>query len=59
MINNKLILNVYEDRLSKKKLSTQLLYGDEFNVIKIFKGSLKIKSLYDGYIGYKTKKKIS
>jgi len=52
MINNNLILNVYEDKLLKKKLSTQLLYGDKFKIIKKFKESLKIKSLYDGYIGY-------
>ena len=34
MINNKLILNVYEDSSSKKKISTQLLYGDKFKIIK-------------------------
>ena len=57
MINNNVILNVYENRLSKKKLSTQLLYGDKFKIIKIFNNSLKIRSLYDGYVGYIAKKK--
>jgi len=57
MINNKITLNVYEDRFSKKKLSTQLLYGDSFKIIKTFKNYLKIKSLFDGYVGYISKKK--
>ena len=48
MINNKIILNLYEDRLSKKKLSTQLLYGDKFKIIKKFNNTLKIKTFYEG-----------
>jgi len=52
MINNKIILNLYEDRLSKKKLSSQLLYGDKFKIIKKFNNTLKIKTFYDNYIGY-------
>ena len=52
MINNRIILNLYEDRLSKKKLSTQLLYGDKFKIIKKFNNTLKIKTFYDNYIGY-------
>tara|TARA_B100000780_G_C21112695_1_gene449805 strand:+ start:957 stop:1694 length:738 start_codon:yes stop_codon:yes gene_type:complete len=57
MINDKMILNLYEDRFSKKKLSTQLLYGDKFKIIKKFKDRLKIKTTYDNYIGYIAKKK--
>jgi hypothetical protein len=57
MINNKMILNLYKDRLYKKKLSTQLLYGDKFKIIKEFNNTLKIRTSYDNYIGYIAKKK--
>ena len=52
MINNKLILNVYEDSSCKKKISTQLLYGDKFKIIKRLNSTLKIKTSYDNYVGY-------
>ena len=57
MINNRLILNVYEDSSSKKKISTQLLYGDKFKIIKKFNNMLKIKTSYDNYVGYISKRK--
>ena len=57
MQNKKLILNVYEDKLLKSKLSNQLLYGDNFKILKKLKKSYKIKSLYDGYLGYISKQK--
>ena len=57
MINNRLILNVYEDSSSKKKISTQLLYGDKFKIIKRFNNTLKIKTSYDNYVGYITRRK--
>ena len=57
MINNRLILNLYEDKFSKKKISTQLLYGDKFKIIKRFNSTLKIKTFYDNYVGYITSKK--
>jgi gamma-D-glutamyl-L-lysine dipeptidyl-peptidase len=57
MINNNLILNVYENQSSKSRLSTQLLYGEKFSIIKVLKNRYKIKSSYDHYIGYITKKK--
>ena len=55
MINNKLILNVYEDSSCKKKISTQLLYGDKFKIIKRLNSTLKIKTSYDNYVGYITR----
>jgi len=57
MINNRLILNVYEDKESKKKIATQLLYGDKFKIIKRLNKILKIKTSYDKYIGYITSRK--
>ena len=55
MINNRLILNVYEDSSCKKKISTQLLYGDKFKIIKRLNSTLKIKTSYDNYVGYITR----
>ncbi len=57
MINNNLILNVYEGHSLKSRLSTQLLYGEKFSIIKEFKNRYKIKLDYDHYIGYIIKKK--
>jgi len=57
MINTKLILDVYENKSSKSKISTQILYGEKFSIIKNFKNFLKIKNSYDGYIGYIKKSK--
>ena len=57
MINNRLILNLYEDKYSKKKISTQLLYGDKFKIINRFNNTLKIKTSYDNYVGYITRRK--
>ena len=52
MINTKLILDVYENISGKSKISTQILYGEKFSILKNFKNFLKIKNTYDGYIGY-------
>ena len=57
MINNNLILNVYEKNILNSKLSTQLLYGDKFKIIKSYKNFYKIKTSYDKYTGYIRKKK--
>jgi hypothetical protein len=57
MINQNLILNVYQDKTLKSKLSTQLLYGEKFSILKEFKNCFKIKSSYDKYVGYILKKK--
>ena len=58
MINHNLILNVFEDKTLKTKLSTQLLFGEKFSIIKKYKNSYKIKTSYDRYVGYIPKKKI-
>tara|TARA_Y100000996_G_scaffold120247_1_gene89987 strand:+ start:1776 stop:2507 length:732 start_codon:yes stop_codon:yes gene_type:complete len=57
MINTNLILNVYEGKSLKSALSTQLLYGDKFKIIKKFGKFTKIKTTYDNYIGYIKNKK--
>ena len=57
MINTDLILNVYKHRSLKSSLSTQLLYGEKFKIIKKFGKFLKIKTAYDNYFGYVKNKK--
>jgi len=57
MINTNLILNVYKNRSLKSALSTQLLYGEKFKIIKKFGKFIKIKTTYDNYLGYIKKKK--
>ena len=58
MINTNLILNIYEKKSLRSKLSSQLLYGDKFKIIKKYKDYFKIKTSYDRYIGFIKKKKI-
>jgi len=52
MINTKLILNVYENKSNKSKITTQKLNGEKLFVLGKFKNFFKIKNSYDGYIGY-------
>ena len=55
-------LNVYELASKNSNISTQLLYGEKFKVIKRNKNFLKIKTDFDDYIGFikvgKFKKKL-
>jgi len=50
--NNLPIINLYKKRSLKSGVDTQLLYGDNFKVLKKFKGWNKIKNKRDGYVGY-------
>ena len=52
MINNYPIVNIYEKSSLKSKLSSQLLYGEKFKVIKKKNEWLKIKTFYDKYTGF-------
>ena len=45
-------LNVYELASKNSNISTQLLYGEKFKVIKRNKNFLKIKTDFDDYIGF-------
>ena len=58
MINNYPIVNIYEKNSLKSKLSSQLIYGEKFQILNKKKGWLKIKTSYDNYIGFIKKKKI-
>jgi gamma-D-glutamyl-L-lysine dipeptidyl-peptidase len=52
MINNKLLLDVFENKECKSKLSTQILYGEKFRILSKNRYSYKIKTSFDNYIGY-------
>ena len=52
MINNRLLINVYESQKLRSKISTQLLYGEEFKILSKNKKCIKIKNLFDNYSGY-------
>jgi len=49
---NKPYINLYEFGSLKSKISSQLLYGEKFEVLAKKKNFLKIKTHYDNYIGY-------
>ena len=57
--NNLPIINLYKKRSLKSKIDTQLLYGDNFRIIKKNSHWSKIKLKKDGYVGYIKNKKFS
>jgi len=57
--NNFPIVNLYKKKSSKSGVDTQLLYGDNFKVIKKHNDWKKIRIKKDGYIGYIKSKKFS
>ena len=59
MINNYSCINIYENRNKKSKLSSQILYGEKFTILKKYKDWYKIKTDYDKYVGYIKQKKFS
>ena len=60
MRNTDLIKNIYEKKkISSKNLSSQLLYGENFIILKKYTKWLKIKCQYDNYIGYIVNKNYS
>ena len=50
-------INIYERPLINSKISSQIIYGEKFKVLKKIKNFLKIKTFYDGYQGYIKNKK--
>ena len=52
MINNYPIINIYEKKNVNSKISSQILYGEEFTIKKKFKIWLKIRTNKDKYLGY-------
>jgi len=58
-INNLPIIDLHKKKSLKSALDTQLLYGDNFKVIKKYNGWKKIRIKKDGYIGYIKNKNFS
>ena len=58
-VNNLPIINLYKNKNLKSKIDTQLLYGDNFKIIKKNSSWSKIKIEKDGYVGYIKSKKFS
>ena len=44
--------NIYKKTSKNSEVTSQILYGDEFNILSKSKKWIKIKSLFDNYIGY-------
>ena len=57
MINNYPIVNIYEKNSLNSKLSSQLIYGEKFEILKKKKDWLKIRTSYDKYTGFIKKRK--
>ena len=57
--NNLPIVNLHKNKSLKSGVDTQLLYGDNFKVIKKYSGWKKIRIKKDGYTGYIKNKKFS
>ena len=51
-INSSLIVNLYRDKSLKSSLDTQLIYGENFKIIKKYLRWKKIKISNDGYVGF-------
>ena len=45
-------VNLLEKPDKNSNISSQLIYGDKFKILKKKRGYLKIKNSYDGYIGF-------
>ena len=52
MINNVTILNIYKKKNISSELISQLVYGEKFTILMKYNKWLKIKTNYDGYIGF-------
>ncbi len=45
-------INIYEQPSINSKISSQIIYGEKFKVLRKIKSFLKIRTSYDRYIGY-------
>ena len=48
-VNTFPFLNLYKKRQLNSKIDTQLLYGDNYKIIKSYKGWKKVRIKKDGY----------
>ena len=64
MLNNKYYstypcINIYERPSIRSKISSQIIYGEKFKVLRKVKNFLKIRTSYDRYHGYIINKKFN
>lgn len=59
MINDCSILNIYNKKDTSSELISQMLYGEKFKILKKYNNWLKVKTSYDGYVGFIKNKKYS
>ena len=52
-------INIYESPSINSKISSQIIYGEKFRVLKKVKNFLKIKTYYDNYNGYIKERKFA
>ena len=45
-------INIYERPTNNSKISSQIIYGEKFKVLKKIKSFFKIRTFYDRYTGY-------
>ena len=45
-------INIYERPITNSKISSQIIYGEKFKVLRKTKNFLKIRTSYDRYTGY-------
>ena len=50
--NQKYLANIYAKQDIKSEIITQILYGEKFKILKKKRNWLKIKTIYDNYIGF-------
>lgn len=50
--NQKSLANLYAKPNIKSEITTQILYGEEFKILKKKKNWIQIKTIYDNYIGF-------
>jgi uncharacterized protein YgiM (DUF1202 family) len=48
----KLLSSIYKDPSKASEVTSQIIYGEKFNIISKNKNWLKIKTSFDNYIGY-------
>ena len=59
MINKYSSINIYENKKKNSKLSSQILYGEKFKILKKYRDWYKIKTDYDKYVGFIRQRKFN
>ena len=49
---NRPFINIYEKPIRNSKVSSQILFGESFRILKRVRTFYKIKTMYDMYVGF-------